>query len=217
MRFIFNNIISGKKYKLEEMEQTPVFIDTVNSVEYTIKKILSSLNLDKYNKNVISAIRDSEWHESDYDVHTVNKILKENTIGSAIFTPYGSAINSKKVSFFNYIAVEVDFSNNSFPWLGYNIEDMSPIDLLSSFEIDQLPNWYYNSPYSSTCKKIVIVFEEHESSPKVEMSNEHGSRIYRYNDSFSFTDVIRIAGISEFRGQLEKENNRFDNKQPIIY
>ena len=53
MRFIFKNIISGKKYKLEEMEQTPVFIDTVNSVEYTIKKILSSLNLDKYNKNVI--------------------------------------------------------------------------------------------------------------------------------------------------------------------
>jgi hypothetical protein len=212
-------IISANGYPIliKTLCQIPVFIDTVNCVEYTIKKILSSLNLDKYNKNVISAIRDSEWYESDYDEHSVNKILKEYTNGSAIFTPYGSAINSKKVSFFNYITIEVDFSNNSFPWLGYNIEDMSPIDLLSSFEIDQLPNWYYNSPYSSTCKKIVIVFEEHESSPKVEMSNEHGSRIYRYNDSFSFTDVIRIAGISEFRGQLEKENNRADNKQPIIY
>lgn len=205
MQLIFKNIISGKTFKLEEMEQTPVFIDIVNCVEYTIKKILSSLNLDKYNKNVISAIRDSEWYESDYDEHSVNKILKEYTNGSAIFTPYGSAINSKKVSFFNYITIEVDFSNNSFPWLGYNIEDMSPIDLLSSFEIDQLPNWYYNSPYSSTCKKIVIVFEEHESSPKVEMSNVHGSRIYRYNDSFSFTDVIRIAGRSEYKGALAKD------------
>jgi hypothetical protein len=86
MQLIFKNIISGKKYKLEEMEQTPVFIDTVNCVEYTIKKILSSLNLDKYNKNVISAIRDSEWYESDYDEHSVNKILKEYTNGSAIFT-----------------------------------------------------------------------------------------------------------------------------------
>ena len=192
-------IISANGYPIliKTLCQIPVFIDTVNCVEYTIKKILSSLNLDKYNKNVISAIRDSEWYESDYDEHSVNKILKEYT--------NGSAINSKKVSFFNYITIEVDFSNNSFPWLGYNIEDMSPIDLLSSFEIDQLPNWYYNSPYSSTCKKIVIVFEEHESRPKVEMSNEHGSRIYRYNDSFSFTDVIRIAGRSEYKGALAKD------------
>ena len=216
MQFIFKNIISGKTFKLKEMQQSVNVNNIIEASEYIIKNILSSLNLDKFGANVIKDIRDSWFYEGDYNAYAVYLILNKYTTGNVIFTPYGSAINSNRMSFFNSVKIEIDFSNNSFPWLGYDIKDMSPIDLLSSFEIDQLPNWYYNSPYSSTCKKIVIVFDEHESSPKVEMSNEHGSRIYRYNDSFPFIDVIRIAGISEFRGQLEKENNRTDNKQPII-
>jgi sulfatase maturation enzyme AslB (radical SAM superfamily) len=123
MQFIFKNIISGKTFKLKEMQQSVNVNNIIEASEYIIKNILSSLNLDKFGANVIKDIRDSWFYEDDYNAHAVYLILNKYTTGNVIFTPYGSAINSNRMSFFNSVKIEIDFSNNSFPWLGYDIKE----------------------------------------------------------------------------------------------
>ena len=197
MNVVFKNIISGIKHNLNDMEKSPIVTDMMNTVDYIIKTVFSHFNIDKSNK--------TDTNYDEYDEYKVLNIIDNFTSVNITYIPYGNTINSRKASIITLTRIEINFNDDTcFHWLGYNSE-MEPNKLLSDTEINELPGWYYNSPYNSKCKKMVITLDEHSVCPNITMYNDKESRKYVFNQNFLFTEVIRIAGRSEYKGALAKD------------